>query len=283
MKRQLAGSRAGPRWEKRAERGETAFTLIELLVVIAIIAILAAMLLPALSSAKAQANSTACRNHLHQMGLALEGYLADFNKYPVVDLETPASSSPTGFTDIQWYELLGPYYAKNWWTNRSYHCPGYKGISFDPALPPLVVANQFGSYGYNWIGSKAFVHMALTGYAFGLGGLVDNNGLEAPGQCPVPQSRVVYPSEMFEIADSRVAPWGHGNSDMLIFVGMKPPFADGPMSGLLFSNPPRHGNNYNVLCCDGHVEAMQPNRLFDPVYTAVRWNVDHQPHPETWQ
>jgi prepilin-type processing-associated H-X9-DG protein len=44
----------------------------------------------------------------------------------------------------------------------------------------------------------------------------------------------------------------------------------------------RHGQDYNVVFCDGHIKRINPTLLFNPAQTATQWNNDHKPHPETW-
>lgn len=250
------------------------FTLIELLISIAIIGILAALLLPALSSAKAHARSTVCKNHLLQMGKALNMYVAEHQgRYPyhLSPLISP-SSPPLSYND-SWSAKLLPYYPVHW-TNAAYHCPGYKGQIREWVASKGGAIGPCGSYAYNGVGAGWQTNN------LGLGmGVVTRTG---PAKS---EAQIKVPSEMFAIGESRFLNSkvnGEVRGDLYALGGL-----DGMICGQLHTkqyafDPARHGKNYNQLFCDGHVSAMNPWVLFNPTNTAHMWNYDHEPHPELW-
>jgi prepilin-type N-terminal cleavage/methylation domain-containing protein/prepilin-type processing-associated H-X9-DG protein len=254
------------------------FTLIELLVVIAIIAILAAMLLPALTRAKAQAVSTACKNHLHQMGLALKMYIGDNNsKYPLGSYWTNGALNSV----IGWPELLRPYYSIDW-TNRAYHCPGYRGYVAAPydMAPRGTSANYWGSYGYNAEGSWTWGYWPDPN--LGLGGLSEQDH-----RCSViSEAQIMVPSDMMQFGEPREVQTSvfPTNSTLLwSSFDLLRGGADSTAPDGFYRYPSRHGRNSNVGFCDGHVDAAASSTLFSLTSSAIRWNNDHQPHAETWR
>ena len=233
----------------RKRYSPVAFTLIELLVVIAIIAILAAMLLPALSRAKAAGQSTACKSNLHQLGIAMGLYTSDGQRYP---LWVSGSS--------YWDDRLLPSVSSN---RNVFLCPANK-------LAPAWTNDVLGpnpSYGYNMAGSGR--------YRFNVPSLgLDPSGNGANQSTFVRESQIVMPADMIAISDYKRTPGGGGDDD-----------ADDqyPVNLLAGLPPPRHNFGNNVLFCDGHVEyGKQAVWLQKSAGARQRWNIDHQPHSETW-
>jgi prepilin-type N-terminal cleavage/methylation domain-containing protein len=252
------------------------FTLIELLVVIAIIGVLAALLLSALSLGKAQAQSTACKNHLRQMGIALTLYASETQHYP--SLVERSQATNVRAENKTWADAIYPYYGLRW-TNQSWQCPRYiaqNGI----IIPKPPMLDVFSSYAYNYRG--------IVGEGGGAKPWPLTLGLGGVPKTAAADSQVVAPSEMFAVSDARWWVYHHyeetgiagkwNMSSWKYVYNLTHP----PRQVVHVETAPPHGQGYNILFVEGHVALVKRSDYLYPPRTAHNWNRDNQPHPEAW-
>jgi prepilin-type processing-associated H-X9-DG protein/prepilin-type N-terminal cleavage/methylation domain-containing protein len=253
-------------------------SLVELLVVIGVVGILAALLLAAVSQAKARALRIQCGNNVRQLGLALQEYQTEHDFYPA--FLDPSDHSENRYWKSALGNELGIHTNSTYFPKGIWHCPAANRPS--NSIWNLHKEIGYNDYGYNayGLGSTAFTNsLGLSTYFF--------HNLPTPR---VNLSQVASPDELFAIGDAFL-----GGPDViedgLTILGRA---SDGAVlaGGYSFSDPEstkrsygRHQAKANVAFCDGHVESPKLQFLFQDISDDALscWNRDHQPHRELLQ
>ncbi len=215
-------------------KAAAAFTLVELLVVIAVIAIRAALLLPALSRAKAKAQRTTCLNNLRQINVGVRMYADDAH-----DVAPSPGAATTNFPDLysDYKRLMKSYVGLNGASSpqdKLFACPAdqfYPTHLFTDDDPPTEYVRKslheepyvdYSSYAFNGGDGRTEV--------FGTNGMT----FTRPGLGNVRLSAVKHPSRTVLVGEvSAWEPWSwHEPSSRLVFNDAKNvvSFVDGHVS-----------------------------------------------------
>ncbi|HUU97412.1 MAG TPA: prepilin-type N-terminal cleavage/methylation domain-containing protein [Phycisphaerae bacterium] len=279
-------------------RGPAAFTLLELLVVVAVIGLLISILLPSLSSARAQARAAKCLANLHVLGQGLALYAADYRdvlppgRLPKID-DCNAYADILGgrkyrptFTAMMSVAVNAPPFEDPKPCKTDWDRFGERGdrqnysyaVYVCPSVPEWTDERN-GSYGYN--------------YQFlGNSRLFDDQVVDSYKNWPVQLTDIRYPGRTVATGDCMGTAAAYPPNDRQPYdVNERPPYEDdlkvaecygnegfnldppridlenGEIAGYNYVPPvrsaadPRHTGNANVLWVDGHANARTLQQL----------------------
>ncbi|HEY7120482.1 MAG TPA: H-X9-DG-CTERM domain-containing protein [Tepidisphaeraceae bacterium] len=290
-------------------RAVVAFTLVELLVVIGIIALLIAILLPALSRAREQANLVKCLATLRSMGQAAHLHAAEHRGYLPLAGDQYMRLSPRAVGDAgrkkyvyfndEWH-LLNPddestgdgatpaplSAALGYYMNLNPDLSSRKGLEI--WLAQDWVIRYFTCPSDNNLPTKASTIASdtnrcgppeLMGYLLNQAALARRP--QYPDRCPMGNTaRIRRPSEVFLFADGIRGPGAETaygvfdeTDDWSLYDYWHTYGRDGAFPKLDFS---RHRGRINVVYVDGHAESVAlPHGRLEPELEQTKGDLDH--------
>jgi prepilin-type processing-associated H-X9-DG protein/prepilin-type N-terminal cleavage/methylation domain-containing protein len=236
-----------------------AFTLIELLVVITIIGLLVALMLPAISQTRESGRRAACLSNLRQLYLANLSYSTECGFY------APAAPDIWGNNLIRWYgsrpapgvpfdSRTGPLsqYLGNSQGVRA--CPSMTKWNFLTTGDAAFEAGC-GGYGYNYLG------VGSQSYTMGYTETAVLSGVH-PDEIVRPSSTVMFSDTAFvEYSDGQTRLIEYSFAEPEKFLSATKVLYGQPTPSIHF----RHGQNANVVWCDGHASSESLSHSDDDI------------------